>query len=89
MVSQNARLQQYQFYSGSSDHRFCCSSFNEECVITEIIALVLGAVSGDALSVAGMKNPSKIVNFLDIEATWSPSLIFVMGGGIPVATVGF
>ncbi|MEC8126694.1 MAG: DUF6691 family protein [Pseudomonadota bacterium] len=36
-----------------------------------------------------MTNPSKIVNFLDIIGTWSPSLIFVMGSGIPGAAVGF
>ena len=31
----------------------------------------------------------KIVNFLDVAGTWDPSLIFVMGGGIPVAAIGF
>ncbi|MDC3058527.1 hypothetical protein OA099_04155, partial [Litorivicinus sp.] len=51
--------------------------------------MVLGAVPGGGLSSAGMTNPSKIVNFLDIIGTWSPSLIFVMGSGIPGAAVGF
>ncbi|MEE2820432.1 MAG: DUF6691 family protein [Pseudomonadota bacterium] len=36
-----------------------------------------------------MTNLSKIVNFLDIAGARGPSLIFVMGGGIPLAAVGF
>jgi len=51
--------------------------------------LLIGAVFGGGLYLAGMTNPSKIVNFLDIAGTWDPSLIFVMGGAIPVAAIGF
>ena len=51
--------------------------------------MVRDAVSHGGLSLAGMTNPSKIVNFLDIAGTWRPSLIFVMGGGIPVVAVCF
>ena len=47
--------------------------------MTQIIALVLGALFGGGLYLAGMTNPSKIVNFLDIAGTWDSSLIFVMG----------
>ena len=57
--------------------------------MTQIVALLIGAVFGGGLYLAGMTNPSKIVNFLDIAGTWDPSLIFVMGGGIPVAAIGF
>ena len=57
--------------------------------MTQIIALVLGALFGGGLYLAGMTNPSKIINFLDIAGTWDPSLIFVMGGGIPVAAIGY
>ena len=57
--------------------------------MTQMVALLIGAVFGGGLYLAGMTNPSKIVNFLDIAGTWDPSLIFVMGGGIPVAAVGF
>jgi len=53
------------------------------------IALVLGSLFGAGLYFAGMTNPAKIVNFLDIAGTWDPSLIFVMGGGIPIAAIGF
>jgi uncharacterized membrane protein YedE/YeeE len=57
--------------------------------MTQMVALLIGAVFGGGLYLAGMTNPSKIVNFLDITGTWDPSLIFVMGGGIPVAAIGF
>ena len=57
--------------------------------MTQIVALLIGAVFGGGLYLAGMTNPSKIVNFLDIAGNWDPSLIFVMGGGIPVAAIGF
>ena len=57
--------------------------------MTQMVALLIGAVFRGGLYLAGMTNPSKIVNFLDIAGTWDPSLIFVMGGGIPVAAIGF
>ena len=57
--------------------------------MTKMVALLIGAVFGGGLYLAGMTNPSKIVNFLDIAGTWDPSLILVMGGGIPVAAIGF
>ena len=57
--------------------------------MTQMVALLSGAVFGGGLYLAGMTNPSKIVNFLDIAGIWDPSLIFVMGGGIPVAAIGF
>ena len=54
-----------------------------------MVALLIGTVFGGGLYLAGMTNPTKIVNFLDIAGTWDPSLIFAMGGGIPVAAIGF
>ena len=57
--------------------------------MTKMVALLIGAVFGGGLYLAGMTNPSKIINFLDIAGTWDPGLIFAMGGGIPVAAIGF
>ena len=39
----------------------------------QVIALVLGALFGAGLYIAGMTNPAKIVNFLDIAGTWDPA----------------
>ncbi len=54
-----------------------------------IVALILGGLFGGGLYYAGMTNPSKILNFLDLAGQWDPSLVFVMGGGIPVAALGY
>ena len=54
--------------------------------MTQMIALVIGAVFGGGLHLAGMTNPSKIVNFLDIVGTWDSSLIFVLWGRDPISS---
>ena len=50
-------------------------------------ALVAGTLFGLGLAVAGMIDPAKVVNFLDIFGTWDPSLAFVMGGGLLVNAI--
>jgi hypothetical protein len=57
--------------------------------MNRFVALALGALFGVGLYVSGMTNPQKIINFLDIAGPWDLSLIFVMGGGIPVAGLGY
>ena len=53
-----------------------------------ITALIIGAIFGTGLAIAGMLNPSKVVGFLDIFGDWDPSLAFVMGGGVLVNAIG-
>ena len=53
-----------------------------------ITALIIGAVFGIGLAIAGMLNPSKVSGFLDVFGDWDPSLAFVMGGGILVNAIG-
>ena len=53
-----------------------------------ITALIIGAVFGIGLAIAGMLNPSKVVGFLDVFGDWDPSLAFVMGGGVLVNALG-
>ena len=53
-----------------------------------ITALIIGAVFGIGLAIAGMLNPSKVVGFLDVFGDWDPSLAFVMGGGVLVNAIG-
>jgi uncharacterized membrane protein YedE/YeeE len=54
-----------------------------------LAAALAGLVFGLGLSIAGMIDPAKVLNFLDLTGTWDPSLAFVMGGGVIVAFVGF
>ena len=52
-------------------------------------AFVAGLVFGLGLILSGMADPSKVIAFLDLAGPWDPSLAFVMGGAIAVASVGF
>ena len=54
-----------------------------------ITAFVAGFVFGLGLIIAGMANPEKILNFLDLAGNWDPSLLFVMVGAIAVGMVAF
>ena len=54
-----------------------------------ITTLIIGAVFGIGLAIAGMLNPSKVIGFLDVFGDWDPSLAFVMGGGILVNAIGY
>lgn len=53
-----------------------------------ITAVVIGAIFGIGLAIAGMLNPSKVLGFLDIFGDWDPSLALVMGGGVLVNSIG-
>jgi uncharacterized protein len=57
--------------------------------MTLLVNLALGLLFGTGLILAGMADPAKVLNFLDITGTWDPSLAFVMGGGAAVAFVGY
>ncbi|WP_028454904.1 DUF6691 family protein [Chitinilyticum litopenaei] len=54
-----------------------------------LIALAAGLIFGLGLILSGMANPAKVQGFLDITGLWDPSLAFVMGGAIGVASVFF
>jgi uncharacterized protein len=48
-----------------------------------------GLLFGAGVTVSGMVNPAKVLNFLDIAGTWDPTLICVMAGGLAVTTAGY
>jgi hypothetical protein len=52
-------------------------------------ALLAGTVFGAGLSIASMTDPRKVLNFLDVAGTWDGSLLFVLGGAVVVAFVGY
>ncbi len=54
-----------------------------------IVVLIAGALFGAGVTVSGMVNPMKVLNFMDIAGTWDPTLIFVMGGGLATALIGY
>ena len=50
---------------------------------------LIGLIFGVGISISGMANPAKVLNFFDIAGTWDPSLVFVMGGAVVVAFFGY
>jgi uncharacterized protein len=54
-----------------------------------LVNLLVGLLFGFGLLLSGMANPAKVLNFLDIAGHWDPSLAFVMGGAVIVATIGY
>lgn len=52
-------------------------------------ALLIGLLFGLGISISGMANPAKVLNFFDIFGTWDPSLAFVMGGALAVNIPGY
>jgi uncharacterized protein len=52
-------------------------------------ALGSGILFGLGLVISGMVNPAKVIGFLDVAGDWDPTLAFVMGGALLVATPAF
>lgn len=53
------------------------------------VSYIVGLIFGIGISISGMANPAKVLNFFDIAGTWDPSLIFVMGGALVTTFVGY
>ena len=54
-----------------------------------ITTYLIGLVFGLGIAISGMANPAKVLNFFDIAGTWDPSLMFVMGGALVTAFIGY
>ena len=54
-----------------------------------IATYLIGLVFGVGISISGMANPAKVLNFFDVFGSWDPSLIFVMGGALVTTFIGY
>ena len=54
-----------------------------------LTVLLSGLIFGIGLTVSGMVNPAKIINFLDLAGAFDATLIFVMGGAVIVTAIGY
>jgi uncharacterized membrane protein YedE/YeeE len=54
-----------------------------------ILSYFIGLIFGVGISISGMANPAKVLNFFDIAGTWDLSLAFVMGGALGVTALGY
>lgn len=50
---------------------------------------LVGLIFGVGISISGMANPAKVLNFFDLFGTFDPSLIFVMGGALVTTFIGY
>ncbi|UXX82849.1 DUF6691 family protein [Roseovarius pelagicus] len=50
---------------------------------------LIGMIFGVGISISGMANPAKVLNFFDVAGAWDPSLAFVMGGAVVVTFIGY
>jgi uncharacterized protein len=61
--------------------------------MSALVQFIIGLLFGTGLVIAGMSDPAKVLNFLDLAAvatgTWDPSLAFVMAGGVIVTFIGY
>ena len=58
-------------------------------VAKALAALASGIVFGAGLALSRMTDPNKILAFLNLAGSWDPSLLFVMGGALTVAAIGY
>ena len=52
-------------------------------------ALLSGLLFGVGLTISGMVNPAKVLNFLDFAGPFDGTMPFVFAGGLCVAMVGY
>jgi hypothetical protein len=55
----------------------------------KLAILISGLLFGAGVTISGMVNPMKVLNFLDIFGPWDATLIFVMGAGLVVTFLGY
>lgn len=53
------------------------------------LTYLTGMIFGLGISISGMANPAKVLNFFDVAGSWDASLGFVMGGAVVVAFFGY
>lgn len=54
-----------------------------------LVSLISGILFGVGLTLSGMVNPAKVLNFLDFAGSWDPTLALVFGGALLVALPGY
>jgi uncharacterized membrane protein YedE/YeeE len=54
-----------------------------------ILTILSGVLFGLGVTISGMVNPMKVLNFMDINGQFDPTLLFVMGAGLATTLVGY
>ncbi|NMD08824.1 MAG: YeeE/YedE family protein [Phyllobacteriaceae bacterium] len=54
-----------------------------------IAVFISGLLFGLGVTISGMVNPMKVLNFMDLAGIFDPTLVFVMGAGLVVTLLGY
>lgn len=54
-----------------------------------IAVLLSGLLFGLGVTISGMVNPMKVLNFMDVTGIFDPTLVFVMGAGLLITLLGY
>ncbi|WP_227546060.1 DUF6691 family protein [Marinobacter fonticola] len=54
-----------------------------------VFGYLSGLLFGLGLAIGGMTDPQRVQGFLDVFGNWDPTLIFVMGGAVVTAFIGY
>ena len=55
----------------------------------KLIVFMSGLLFGAGVTISGMVNPMKVLNFLDAFGPWDATLVFVMAAGLAVTLAGY
>ena len=55
----------------------------------KFLVLMSGLLFGAGVTISGMVNPMKVLNFMDIFGRWDATLILVMGAALAVTLMGY
>ena len=58
-------------------------------MVAALSAFICGLLFGLGLTISGMAQPAKVLNFLDLFGMWDASLALVMAAALVVANIGF
>jgi uncharacterized protein len=57
--------------------------------VSGLPALLSGTLLGAGLALSDMINPARVLAFLDLVGAWDATLVFVMGGAVAAASLGY
>ena len=58
-------------------------------LMQRLTAIISGLIFGAGLTISGMVNPAKVINFLDFAGNFDATLLLVFAAGVAVAMLGY
>ncbi|HAT9030003.1 TPA: transporter [Legionella pneumophila subsp. pneumophila] len=77
------------FYLICNDYCVSDKTCGRIILMYNIMSFLCGLLFGAGLTISNMINPNKVLNFLDINGFWDPSLLIVMAVAVTVTFLGY